>query len=143
MMSDTLSQHLKLRQSFFRFFLIYALRTQTLLLSRVATLDIIVYFIKLKSILTHQHTKGDVTPLLSLSHILVSVRGVVTTFFNSLSSSSSSSSPPPLCVSLCVFVRILCVRRHSYTNAQIWSTEDKSQSQFFHSMFPHFHIFGG
>lgn len=66
-----------------------------------------VYFIKPKSTLTHQHTKVDVTPPLSVPHILVSVRGVVTTFFNSLSSSSSSSSPPP-CLSLCVFVHILC-----------------------------------
>lgn len=73
-----------------------------------------VYFITLKSTLTHQHTKVDVTPPLSLPHIPVSDRGVVTTFFNSLASSSSSSSPPPLCLSLCMFVHILCVQALLY-----------------------------
>lgn len=62
---------------------------------------------------THQSKRN---PPLSLPHILVSDRGVVTTFFNSLASSSSS---PPLCLWVCMFVRILCVQALFYHSTNL------------------------
>lgn len=62
MLSDTLFQHLKLRQSFFSVlsYMHRGLKCSYYQGNEVATLDNMVYFIMLKSTLTHQHTKVDV-----------------------------------------------------------------------------------